>query len=319
MTHEPSEPEQATLDCLIVGGGPAGLTAAIYLARFLRTIRVVDSGDSRAAWIPKSHNHPGFPEGIGGRALLARLREQALNYGVTIQTAQVESLNRSSNGDFVATIDGTDHRARFLLLATGVTDIEPPLAGVRDAMRSGLLRQCPICDGYEARGKSIAVIGGGRAGAGEALFLRGYSSDVTITSASLPLDMDEQMRGRVMESGIRLIHPALIAIEPEGDGARLFFSDGSALYSDILYSALGIVPRAGLANALGIGMSDDRRILTDPHQRTSLDTCYAAGDVVTGLNQIGVAMAQGEIAAVDIHNRLRAAQGLALDAAPSQK
>ncbi|MDB5597005.1 MAG: putative thioredoxin reductase binding domain [Hyphomicrobiales bacterium] len=319
MTHTSLMPEQATLDCLIIGGGPAGLTAAIYLARFLRRIRVIDGGDSRAAWIPKSHNHPGFPEGIGGRDLLARLREQALRYDVDIQTGEVETLERSSNGEFRATMDGTEHRARFLLLATGVTDVEPPLAGVRDAMRGGLLRQCPICDGYEARGKSIAVIGGGRAGAGEALFLRGYSEDVTIVSAGLPLDMDEKMRERVMQSGINLIHPALVSFEREGDGARLFFSDGSAHTCDILYSALGIVPRADIAEALGIGVSEDKRILTDAHQRTSLDTCYAAGDVVTGLNQIGVAMAQGEIAAVDIHNRLRAQQGLALDAAQAQK
>lgn len=305
-------PDQAKLDCLIIGGGPAGLTASIYLARFLRKVLVIDGGESRAAWIPKSHNHPGFPEGIGGRALLARLREQAQLYGVSIQHTEVENLVHSENGGFGATVDGAHLAARFALLATGVVDIEPPLSGVQDAMRSGLLRQCPICDGYEARGKSIVVIGGGRGGAGEALFLRGYSENITVVSASMPLAMDEAMRARVTEAGIKLLSPALVAFQPEGDGARLFFSDGRTLSCDILYSALGIAPRADLATKLIIAMSNDRRILTDAHQRTSIDTCYAAGDVVTGLNQLGVAMAQGEIAAVDIHNRLREAQGLSL-------
>jgi thioredoxin reductase (NADPH) len=300
-------------DCLIVGGGPAGLTAAIYLARFLRDIVVVDAGESRATWIPKSHNHPGFPHGIGGRELLARLGEQATQFGVRRESMRVESLERDADGIFVARMRGRTIRARRLLLAMGVVDRVPPLEGMREAMRDGLLRQCPICDGYEARGKSIAIIGNGRAAAGEALFMRGYSDDITLVSVGEALALPEDSRDRIAETGIRTIQQPVVSLDPEAAGALLTFADGATLRVDTLYSALGIEPQNDLARGLGIDLTQDGRIVTDAHQRTSIEHCYAAGDIVTGLNQIGVAMAHAEIAAVDIHNGLRRLEGRTLD------
>src|SRR6195952_312172 len=121
-------------DCLIIGGGPAGLTAAIYLARYRRNIIVFDKGDSRAALIPESHNYPGFPEGISGRDLLHNLRRQAANYQIKIVNAEVTNLRRESAG-FVAESDN-DHRvnARFVLMATGIIDKSPKLPGLREAI-----------------------------------------------------------------------------------------------------------------------------------------------------------------------------------------
>ena len=94
----------AMLDCLVVGGGPAGLTAAIYLARFRRNFRVIDAGDSRASWIPLSHNHAGFPDGISGDALLARMRAQAERYGAVIERGEVSRLERLDGGGFVRAV-----------------------------------------------------------------------------------------------------------------------------------------------------------------------------------------------------------------------
>src|SRR5688500_8938070 len=97
-------PDDAMLDCLVVGGGPAGLTAAIYLARFRRSFRVIDAGDSRASWIPLSHNHAGFPDGISGNALLARMRAQAERYGTVIEGGEVGRLERLEGGGFAASV-----------------------------------------------------------------------------------------------------------------------------------------------------------------------------------------------------------------------
>src|SRR4051794_13197289 len=115
------------LDCLIVGGGPAGLTAAIYLARYRRNVVVFDSGESRAALIPESHNYPGFAGGISGSKLLATLAEQAEAHGVRIVHARVTSLARMEN-DFLAVYEEGEVAARFALLAAGIVDVSPKLA-----------------------------------------------------------------------------------------------------------------------------------------------------------------------------------------------
>jgi thioredoxin reductase (NADPH) len=301
------------LDCLIVGGGPGGLTAAIYLARLRRRFALVDAGQSRASWIPRSHNHPGFPQGVGGTELLERMREQLASHGGAVRGGTVTSLALQPEGGFLAKWDETALAASHVILATGVVDIEPPLPKAQEAVRRGLVRQCPICDGYEMMDHKLAVIGRGTQGLAEALFLRTYTADITLVTLGEPLDLDEENRRRMEAAGIRAVETPLVEIGIEADRiARVVLADGTALMFDNIYSALGIHPRADLAAALGVELRPDRRIVTDGRQRTSIDGCYAAGDIVTGLNQLGVAMAHGEIAAVDIHNRLRTREGMCL-------
>ena len=154
--------DTADLDCLIVGGGPAGLTAAIYLARFHLKIRVVDAGRSRAALIPCTHNHAGYPGGISGTELIARMKEQARLYGAAIEDGRVTRLDRIEGG-FCAEWGSGPTTARAVLLATGVTNRRPQMdEGLHDeALARGLIRYCPICDGYEVTDKRIGVIGDG--------------------------------------------------------------------------------------------------------------------------------------------------------------
>jgi thioredoxin reductase (NADPH) len=134
------------LDCLIVGGGPAGLTAAIYLARYRRKVMIVDSGESRAALIPESHNYPGFTHGISGRRLLSLLKEQADTYGVAFCKSRLTSLERSEGG-FVGEYDGIEVPASFVLLATGIVDLPPKMTEIDKAIADGLIRYCPCATG----------------------------------------------------------------------------------------------------------------------------------------------------------------------------
>lgn len=301
------------LDCAIVGGGPAGLTAAIFLARLRRRTLVFDAGDSRAAWIPRSHNHPAFPDGINGERLLERLREQLAHYGPQPVRAEVESLRREADGTFLVATREAAHHARFVLLATGVVDREPPIKGLDGAIRQGLVRQCPICDATEVVNRRIVVLGHGRQGLGEALFLRTFTSNLTLVTLGRPHDVGADNEARMHAAGIRLIETGLAdAVAEENRLVRLLFADGTVLAFDIAYSALGIEPRTALAHGLGIPLLPDGRIETSAHQQTAVPRVYAAGDIVTGLNQIGVAMAQAEIAAVDIHNALRREEGLSI-------
>jgi thioredoxin reductase (NADPH) len=150
------------VDCLIVGAGPAGLTAAIYAARFHLTVRVIDAGASRAALIACTHNHAGFPEGISGAALLRRMRAQAEQFGADIARGRVLKISGAAD-DFTALTETGAVQARAVLLATGVSNRRPPIdeAVHAEALRRGYLRYCPVCDGYEVTDRRVAVIGAG--------------------------------------------------------------------------------------------------------------------------------------------------------------
>lgn len=296
------------LDCLIIGGGPAGLTAALYLARFRRRVLVVDGGAPRAAWIPASHNIPFFAEGIAGPDILARQAAAIAPYDVPVQPGTVATLERG-DGCFVAQLEdalGTPRliRARRILLATGAVDVEPDLPDLPDAVRRGLVRYCPICDGFEARGRRIAVIGHDERGLGEAAFIaRTYSSDVTLLTLGQTLHLGPGSQDIVRRHGIRVISDPIAALEMEGGRIAAMRFGGEAHRFEVLYSALGLRYRTDLARALGAEHDDAGALRVDEHNQTTIEGLYAAGDIVRGLAQIVVAMGHAAIAATDIHNR----------------
>lgn len=298
-------------EVLIIGAGPAGLTAATYLARFRRRVLVADGGQSRACWIPLSHNMPGFPRGITGDAILKRMTEQAVEYGAEIEAGRVEALARDGDGDgFSARLNGRTVRVRAVLLATGVVDHHPDLPGVERAIERALVRICPICDGYEAIDKAVAVIGTDDKGAREAAFLRTYSDKVALIHIGAPGDLT--CREELERLGIELVCGSIDDVQLENDRVTALSWGGTFRSFDLVYSALGTSPSAELAEGLGATVGEDGRLVTDPHQQTSVRGLYAAGDVVRGLNQIAVATAEAAVAATDIHNRLRAAEGMVI-------
>jgi len=295
-------------DAVVIGAGPGGLTAALYLARFRRRFLVLDAGHSRAAWIPTTHNHPGFPKGIVGKALLARMRRHAVRYGATIRKTWVDGL-KPVEGGFEITAGRHRFSARTVLLATGVIDNEPLLPGLEQAGAKGLIRLCPICDGYEAMGQSIGIIGHSEHGAREALFLRTWSDQVTLIHVGEPQALTGADRAGLAQDGVKLIETPIQQVHIEKDRIVALSLDGEVCKFDTVYSALGTTPRYLLAQQAGAAVDDQGRLIVSEHQHTSVDGLYAAGDLVRGLNQMTVAEAEAAIAATDIHNRLRA-QGL---------
>ncbi len=299
------------LDCIVVGGGPAGLTAALYLARFGRRFLVVDADESRASWIPTSHNVPVFADGVSGREILARQREHVARYGVPIVNGTVKAL-RKVEGGFAASFEeatgggiAREVRARRVLLATGADDVEPELPALPDAVRRGLVRYCPICDGFEARDRRIAVIGHGERGLGEAVFVaRTYSRDVTLLTLGQGMNLDADDRERAEKHGIKVVHEPVVGIDTEDDRITLLRTgDGEEHRFEVLYSALGLRIRSELAVGLGAEHDGTGALLVDAHNRTTVPGLYAAGGVVRGLDQVVVAMGHGAVAATDIHNR----------------
>ena len=293
-------------EVLVIGAGPAGLTAATYLARFRRRVLVADGGAPRACWIPLSHNMPGFPSGITGDAILKRMTAQAEEYGAVIEPGRVETLARSSDG-FTARLNGREVTVRAVLLATGVVDHHPDLPGVERAIERALVRICPICDGYEAIDKAVAVIGDDDKGAREAAFLRTYSDRVTLIHVGPAEALTSEAELKRM--GVELVRAPIDNVELEGDRVTALSWGGSLRVFDLVYSALGTSPNADLAAGLNARIGEDGRLFVDAHQATSIPGLYAAGDVVRGLNQIAVAGAEAAVAATAIHNALREADG----------
>jgi thioredoxin reductase (NADPH) len=293
------------LDCLVVGGGPAGLTAAIYLSRYHLDILVVDGGKSRAAWIPTSHNHAGFPDGINGKELLTRMCDQARLYGTRIECGQVTRLQKGEDGLFIAEWGSGEVRARTVLLATGVSNRRPQMDEElhEHALAAGLIRYCPICDGYEVTDKKVGVLGNSDRGPAEAIFLRSYTADVTLIDPDGPVDVSAEDRKRLGEAGVATIDGPVSLIEPGEGEIHVETPSGCHAFASI-YPALGSDTHVALAEMLGAKLSADNCIVVDSHQRASVDGLYAAGDVVKGLDQISHAMGEGGVASTTIRNDL---------------
>lgn len=294
------------VDCVIIGGGPAGLVAATYLARFRRSLCVLDAGGSRAALIPVSHNLPGFPDGIRGIDFLDRLRAQASHYGAPLVPAIVDRLQHTDDG-FIAGIGRRSLRARMAILATGAADIEPDLPDLPAAVRRGFLRHCPICDGYEAIGRAVGVLGSGRKLLREALLLRDYTDRLSVFGLPPGLQLERGERRELAAHGVQVVESPVMATVVEGDRiVALHLADGSRHTVDTLYSALGSVVRSELARALGADLLRHGDLQVDRRtMATSVPGLYAIGDVVNGLSQISVAAGHAALAATAVHYQLR--------------
>lgn len=291
-------------DTLIIGAGPGGLTAAIYLRRFMRHVAVFDKGNSRASWIPVSHNYPGFPEGVGGQVLLDNLRTQLQHYGGTITAGAITSL-RIDDSTFVASWEGGEVRALTVIMATGITDNSLPVERWREAVASGAIRLCPVCDGYDVRDRRIAVVSSSTNPIGHAMFMRSFSASVTLFDRSEGAIVSAAEQQQLAAAGVPYIAspvravtltPELLPVLHTGDGENHVF--------DVLYPMLGEVAHSQLAVKLGAASADCGELLVDDGQATSVPGLYAVGDVVRGLNQISVATGQAAIAATRIHNAL---------------
>lgn len=284
------------LDCVVVGAGPGGLVASIYLARYLRRFAVIDAGNSRATWIPATHNYPGFL-GISGRSLLERLRTQAQSYGVDVHGEVGHQIEMIDGGYSVET-DKRVLETKTVILATGLEDIRPDFDP--SVSNSARVRMCPVCDAYEARDSRVGVLGGCEEALQKAKFLRTYAESVTLFSTTA---VNRKIEDEAYVHGIAVKNGPFSATETvKGLSIR---TPIEVCDVDFLYPALGCYVRSNLVAGLGVALSSTGTIRVDEHQQTSVDGIFAVGDVVADLHQITVAMGHAAIAATAVHKRLQ--------------
>lgn len=289
-------------DCVVIGAGPAGLTAAIYLARFRRSVLVIDNGLSRARLIPRSHNCPGFPEGVNGHDFLERLRTQAETNGVELTTGEVTALRK------VAGIFQINTRERILfahtvVLATGVEDKRMPLDNWDASVSKGIIRLCPICDAYDSKGQNVALISMPENIVRHAQFLRTYFKNV---SAYLPHDVELSCADQKIldDSQLDIPFKKFKSISVQNDKPSIQCADESNYAYDSVYVMLGEARGIELAQRIGACCDDRGKLSIDEHQCSTVTGLYAIGDVVSQLHQVSVAIGQAAVAATHIHNSL---------------
>ena len=293
-------------DVAIVGGGPAGLSAAIWLARYLHKVALVDSGDPRN-WETRGVNgFLGLP-GIRPSELRERGRRQCEDLGVALIDVIVERAWQEGPERFVLEVEeGIPITARRLLLAIGLRDMWPDIPGLQHVYGSNA-HVCPDCDGYECRGLKVVVIGCGRKAVGMALNLSVWTSDIIIATNGEDPDLDPEYCEKLDALNIPVIEERIARVRTEPDNERIHclqLESGMELDADKIFFAIGQYPADDLGTELECERDGDGHIVVDEHYHTSVRHVYAAGDIVPGPQLAIAAASDGAIAALAIHKSL---------------
>ena len=284
---------------LVVGGGAAGLSAALVLGRALRTTLVCDSGHPRNARARAVHAFL-TRDGIPPSELRAAARAELARYEtVTLRDVLVTDVRRDEDG-FAFTLEGGEEgRARRVLLATGVVDVLPALLGLEELYGASVFH-CPFCDGWEVRGGALAVYGNGENAAGLALELKAWSADVVLLGTAPPAD-----RERLEAEGIAVEEEPVARLEAIGGKlSRVVFADGRELAREALFFSTGHGQGSDLAERLGCPLDDKGAVATVDATRTCVPGVFVAGDASRQSHMVVVAAAEGALAAIAIHNEL---------------
>jgi thioredoxin reductase (NADPH) len=289
-------------DCAIIGGGPAGLSAALYMGRMRRSVVVIDDHAGRSTWHQVNRNYLGFPDGVHATALRELGETQAQKYGVRHVDSRATGVSESGTGRsrrFTVGTGSGDIVARTLILAMGVRDNFPEFEGSEQCIGRSMF-WCIICDGYEAIGKRVVVLGHGDRAAALALQLLVFTDKVTLVAWDERLNIDEERMAALRQHGIRVIDCgcAIYRCGDEGHLTSLTLSNGTQLELDMLFVAQFIQPNSELAKQLNVSLDEHGYIRADAEQCTNLEGVYAAGDITRLYNhQVTSAVHEGGEAA----------------------
>ena len=287
-------------DVVIIGGGAAGLSAALVLSRARRKVLVVDSGSPRNA--PAAHMQ-GFlsRDGLAPAALLAAGREEVAGYGGQLVTGTVTSVTGAARNRFeVQLAAGSRVSARRLLVATGLRDEIPGIPGLRERWGRDVLH-CPYCHGWEVRGQRLGVLPDGSPGSVRyAQIVRQWTDDlvVFVPAGRLTSEQRDGLTARAIEIAEAGVNRIVVA---DGRMAGVRLDDGRLVRRDALFVPPRFVPNDGLLAGLGCDMGEDGWVITGPDGRTSVVGVWAAGNVANPRAQVITAAGEGSAAAIAIN------------------
>jgi thioredoxin reductase len=287
-----------TLDAVVIGGGPAGLAAGTWLARYRRTVLVLDSREYRNRWAEASHGYLGR-DPVAPAELLARARAELAAYPTAeIRAAKVVKVAADGAGGFEVATETERLAGRRLVLATGVRDQFPEVEGFFEHYGASVFH-CPSCDGYEAKGQPVVAIGWSEQVAGFALELLGWAGQVTVVTHGRRFEGDRQHRRLLREHGVAVREEAAVElVGRRGDLRAVRLADGDAIACRLAFFSIAHHPVTGLATQLGCERDQDGYLVVDVNGATSVPGVFAAGDVTPGLQLVQVAAGSGAVAGV---------------------
>lgn len=292
-------------DAVIIGGSFAGLSAGLQLARARRSILVIDEGQRRNRFSSHSHGFLG-QDGREPAAIVAEARAQLLAYPtVTWRDARVGEAKAEGDGFSIADTRGEQHRAKRLLLATGVRDELPAIPGLSERWGKSVLH-CPYCDGYELGGGKLGVLASGSFSALKAALVADWGEVTLFLNGEV--EPDAEARALLERRGVSVERVPIVAAEGEGTAmAGLRLADGRLAPVKALFVAAGICPASPLAEELGCAFDDGPfgpLLRVDGMKQTSVTGVYAAGDAATARHSVALAVADGVVAGTGLHMSL---------------
>jgi thioredoxin reductase len=290
-------------DVIVIGGGPAGLSGALWLARYRRKVRVFDAEDPRNAVTWAVHGYPGLPE-VSPQELRKTIKLQAVDCGAEYEPGAVLSVEGQADDFRVHLEDGRTFGARRLLLATGLKDIVPEIPGLEDCYGTSIWH-CPDCDGPSVVDKKIGVIGWGRQIAAYCMYFLTWTERITVLTHGHPAELEEKAAAALERWNIDVRRNVVERIEGEdGQVQRVVFNDGDTEDFDALFFHIASGPGSTFAADLGCEADEDGILKIDGDYLTTVPGVYAAGDIVPGSRLAVRAAAEGVRAAVGIHKSL---------------
>lgn len=303
-------------DAIVVGGGPAGLTAATWLARYRRSTLLVDAGEHRNRWVDQSHGYftrdPAAP-----RELLAHATEQLAAYPYATRVGGAVSGAARTGSGFEVTVDGSSSEGLRLVLATGVEDAFPAVEGFFDHYGASVFH-CPSCDGYEARGRNVVVLGWNEHVAAFAVTLLDWAASVTLVTDGRRFPGDGEQRATLASFGVRVVEDvAERFVGARGDLRCVALRSLGEVACEMAFFSVAHKPRNALARSLGAALTPEGCVEVDDECRTSVPGVWACGDLTPGMQLIQVAAAKGAIAGISAAQSLRGSPGAPASPSPA--
>ncbi|MEY8756999.1 NAD(P)/FAD-dependent oxidoreductase [Peribacillus frigoritolerans] len=293
-------------DCIIIGGGIAGIQAAIQLGRYKHDIIVIDSAQGRSSIAKAYHNILGWPDGVSGKQLRTLGRQHAEKFGVEFTDDTVTSLEKKQDKFFIQTKNDREYQAKMIFLGTGITDNIPPIKNIYSTLGTSTYI-CPDCDGYEIMDKQTVVLGGGNTGAGMALTLLYWSKDIIYVN-HLKSKIDDEYRDKLMANHIPVIEEEVceVHVNANQELTGIELVSGKIIRAEKAFTAFkGNKLNNDLALQLGVQVNENNHVVVHPRTKeTNIKGVWAGGDLVAHSEQVTISMGDGTQSAIWIHKRL---------------